>query len=187
MSLRQPDLPEPETVVLRDGGQITIRPIRPDDAPYLQSTFYRLSAESIYFRFLSPKKVLTDEEARRLANVDYLTQMAFVALACEEGQETLVGVARYALLDRRNPEMAEAAVIVSDEYQGRGIGSLLLARLVAYARQVGIRYLRGVILLENNRMVDLIRRGGLPYEKHYEDGAWMIVVDLQAENAQQTP
>jgi RimJ/RimL family protein N-acetyltransferase len=183
--MNRPELPAPETITLRDGGTIVIRPIRPDDAAYLQSTFYRLSAESIYFRFLSPKKVLTDEEAKRFANVDYQTQMAFVAIDREDGKNIVVGVSRYALLDQEQPNMAEAAVIVGDEHQRRGIGSLLLSRLVAYARLVGIRYLRGVIMLENNRMVDLVKRGGLPYEKRYEEGAWMIVVDLEGETGQE--
>ena len=76
----------PETVTLKDGTQVIIRPIHPDDADDLQATFQRLSMESIYLRFLSFKKELPDEEARYLATVDYTSRMAFVAIASENDQ-----------------------------------------------------------------------------------------------------
>lgn len=173
-----PDLPEPDTIVLEDGTTVVIRPIRPDDAAYLKSTFPRLSAQSIYFRFMTYKRELTDEEARRFANVDYVTQMAFVALCEEDGEEVVAGVARYALLDTAQPGIAEAAVIVGDEYQGRGIGKILLDRLLKYARQRGLRALRGNLLLENDRMMGMVARSGLPYQKRYAEGYWEVTVDL---------
>ena len=97
----------PETVTLKDGTQVIIRPIHPDDAEDLQATFQRLSMESIYLRFLSFKKELPDEEARYLATVDYTTRMAFVAIASENNREIVVGVSRYAMDDPGNPEFAE--------------------------------------------------------------------------------
>src|SRR4030042_147130 len=123
----------PETVTLKDGTQVIIRPIHPDDAEDLQATFQRLSMESIYLRFLSFKKELPDEEARYLATVDYSTRMAFVAVCKENDHEIVVGVARYAMLDPSNPEVAEAAVVVSAEYQGLGLGKRLPLRLVFQA------------------------------------------------------
>ena len=95
-----------ETVTLKDGTQVIIRPIHPDDAEDLQATFQRLSIESIYLRFLSFKKELPDEEARYLATVDYTTRMAFVAIATENNREIVVGVSRYAMDDPSNPEFA---------------------------------------------------------------------------------
>jgi acetyltransferase len=168
----------PEDIQLQDGSSITIRPIRPDDADDLQAAFQRLSMESIYLRFLSVKKELTDEEARNLSTVDYQKRMAFVATCLEDGQEIVLGVARYALLDEDNPEVAESAVVVTDAYQHRGIGRRLLRRLVEYARAKGIRHLSGNLQVGNMRMLDLVKRSGLPYRQHYADGVWEVTIDI---------
>jgi acetyltransferase len=171
-------LPDPEALTLKDGTQVVIRPIRPEDADDLQATFRRLSMESIYLRFHSYKKELPDEEARYLSTVDYTSRMAFVALCKEDDQEIVVGVARYTLLDTMNPEMAESAVVVADAYQGRGLGKLLLERLVNYARARGIHYLRGNLQIGNGRMLDLVKRSGLPHHQRFVDGIWEVTIDL---------
>jgi acetyltransferase len=169
---------EPESHTLKDGTRVVIRPILPEDADDLQATFKRLSAESIYLRFHSFKKYLPDQEAQDLATLDYTTRMAFVAICQEEGQVVVVGVARYALLDSQSKDSAESAVVVADEYQNRGIGKLLLRRLVTYARAKGIRQLRGNLQVGNNRMLDLVRRSGLPNKTHYVEGIWEVTIDL---------
>ncbi len=169
---------DPEPVTLKDGTQIVIRPIHPDDAADLQDAFQRLSMESIYLRFLSVKKELTDEEARILSSVDYTSRMAFVAICMENEHEIVVGVSRYALLDADDPEMAESAVVVADEYQGRGIGKLLLRRLVSYARAKGIHYLCGNMQIGNNRMLELVRRSGLPHQTRFVEGIWEVTIDI---------
>jgi GNAT superfamily N-acetyltransferase len=167
---------EPHT--LKDGTQIVIRPIRPDDAGDLQDTFQRLSTESIYLRFHSIKKELPDEEARFLASVDYSSRMAFVAICKENDRDIVVGVARYALIDMGHPEKAESAVVVVDEYQGRGIGKLLLWRLVNYARTKGIHFLRGNLQIGNDRMLELVKRSKLPHHTRFVDGIWEVSIDL---------
>ncbi len=172
-------LPDPEPLTLKDGTRVIIRPIRPDDADDLQATFQRLSMESIYLRFLSFKKELPDEEARYLATVDYTSRMAYVAICKEDDRDIVVGVARYAMLDNVHPEIAESAVVVADEYQGRGLGKLLLWRLVDYARARGIRYLRGNLQIGNDRMLDLVRRSGLPHQTRYVDGIWEVTIALE--------
>ncbi len=172
-----------ENFTLKDGTPVTIRPIRPDDADHLQDTFDHLSMETIYLRFLSFKKELPDEEARYLATVDYTTRIAFVAVCLKKEREIVVGVARYALLDNEHPKIAESAVVVQDEYQGRGIGTLLLRRLVLYARAKGIYHLRGNMQLGNNRMLDLVKGSGLPYKTRFVDGLWEVDIDLKPAEA----
>jgi acetyltransferase len=177
--MRQPIvLLDPEEITLKDGTQILIRPIAADDAADLQEAFQHLSSESIYMRFLSVKKELTDEEARSLSTVDYCARMAFVAICEENGREIVVGVSRYALLDPGDKEMAESAVVVADEYQGRGIGKQLLRRLVDYAGAKGIHYLRGNMQIGNNRMLELVRRSGLPHQTRFVDGIWEVTIDI---------
>jgi acetyltransferase len=171
-----------ESITLPDGTQIAIRPIRSDDAEELQAAFQRSSMHSIYLRFLSFKKELTDEEARTLSTLDYNARMAFVAVCEENGQDIVVGVARYALINEEDRNIAESAVIVTDDYQGHGIGKLLLWRLVKYARAKGIRFLRGNLQIGNDRMLELVKRSGLPHEQCYVDGIWQVTIDLQPPN-----
>ena len=75
--------------------------------------------------------------------------------------------------------MAESAVVVADEYQGRGMGKLLLRRLVSYARARGICTFRGNMQIGNNRMLDLVRRSGLPHQTRFVDGIWEVNIDIR--------
>ena len=176
------DLLNSESIALADGTRIIIRPIRSGDADDLQAAFQRLSMESIYLRFLSFKKELSDEEAHQLTTLDYTTRMAFVATCMENDKEIVMGVARYALLDTGHPGLAEAAVVVADEFQGRGIGKMLLRRLVTYARARGIHFLRGNLQIGNDRMLTLVQRSGLPHQQRYVDGIWEVTIDLELPN-----
>lgn len=157
---------------------MVLRPIRPDDAGDLQNSFMRSSAQSIYLRFLSFKRALSDEEARQLATVDYSARMAFVATMLENGEEIVVGVSRYALIGTSHSKTAEAAVIVGDEFQGKGIGTLLLRRLVIYARAKGIRHLRGNLDPGNDRMLRLVQRSGLRHRQRYVNGILQVTIDI---------
>lgn len=170
-----------EVVTLRDGTAVAVRPIRPDDAPRLQGLFSRLSPESIWLRFMSHAQELSDEEAQRLANVDYDEHMALVATIDSRGQEQIIAVARYAQIPTADPGLAEAAIVVEDAYQGRGLGTLLLTRLVAYARSHGVTAFLATLRQENHRIMQFIQRSGLPTESHLEAGVWEIKVDLSAE------
>jgi len=168
-------------VSLRDGTPVFIRPIRPDDAPRLQSLFARLSPETITYRFLGRRKELPYEEAKRLADLDYQTQMALVA-TCEQHRDAqVIGVARYAVIPGTWPAEAEAAIVVEDRYQGKGLGTVLLERLVAYANTHGIRAFLATVRYDNARMMRFIRRSGLPAESRMGPGAWEIRVELERE------
>ena len=114
---------------------IAVRPIEPGDKAALAAAFERLSAESRYRRFLSPHGELSAAELRYLTEVDHHDHEALVALDPATGEG--VGVARY-VRDRARPESAEIAV-AADRWQGRGVGTLLLHRLVDRAREEGIR------------------------------------------------
>jgi RimJ/RimL family protein N-acetyltransferase len=169
-----------EWATLRDGAQVLLRPIRPDDAPRLQHGFTHLSPESIYLRFLETFKALSDQQAENFANVDYQNRMAFVASIQEDGQEHLIGVARYSKVSSAEPALAESAVVVIDEYQGRGLGTLLLIRLVEYARAHGVTVLLATVHYTNARILRFIQRSGFPFQrKILEPGVWEIRIFLQ--------
>lgn len=167
-----------ETVTLRDSTQVTIRPIRPDDAPRLQALHSRLSPETVRLRFLSVRPTLPPDEARQLATVDYKARMAFVATHEDAGEDVVVAVARYNAVQPERSGEAEAAIVVEDRYQGLGLGTLLLERLLAYARLHAIRAFVGEISAENERAMRFVRRSGLPTEKRLQAGAWEIKVKI---------
>lgn len=171
-------LRQPFTVTLSDGTPVTVRAIRPDDAPRLQGLHARLSPESIYLRWLAARPALTDDEARDLANVDTVARMAFVAAVGEDDQERIIGVARYGRVQPDEPDVVEAAVVVEDAYQGRGLGSALVERLLRYSRAVGVRTWVAEINAVNARMLRFMERDGLPFTRQFEGGAWQVRMDI---------
>ena len=169
-----------EVISLRDGTQVNIRPVKPDDAPGLQALFNRLSPQSIYHRFLGFRKALPDQEAKLLTEVDYQGKMALVATNDKNGRESIIGVARYDVLCPANPDVAEASVVVEDQHQGRGLCTHLLKRLKVYAQTHGIRAFRAMVHNDNTRIMRLIERSGLPVERMtIEQGVWDIQVNLE--------
>jgi len=138
---------------LRDGSRVLLRQGRPSDRELLLRGFERLSPESRYRRFLAPMPELSEEMVRYLTDVDHHDHEAVIALDVDSGEG--VGVARYVRSAERD-DVAEVAVTVVDEWQGRGVGTLLLDALSARARQEGIRSFTALMLSSNREMMDLL-------------------------------
>lgn len=170
--------PMPQVVRLLDGTIVTVRLIQPDDAPRLRAFFARLSEDSIYLRFLQYRKELSYQQAMWLATVDYQTQMALVATREEEAKENIIAVARYAVLPFDEPNWAEPAIVVEDRYQGRGLGTLLLKWLSAYAWSHGIRAFRATVHPYNVQILRFIEHSHLPAKKKLGSGVWDIMIKL---------
>ena len=168
-----------QSIELKDGTPATIRPIRPDDAPLLQSAFDRLSPQTIFFRFLKAFKALSDEQARHFANVDYKDRMAFVGTVKEDGAESLIAVARYDMRVDREPGAAESAIVVRDDFQNRGMGTAIMLHLIKYARDHGVDVFIATTHTTNIRIMGFIKRSELPYSRTLlEPGVWEIRVEL---------
>jgi acetyl coenzyme A synthetase (ADP forming)-like protein len=164
--------------VLSDGGTIHVRPIRPDDAPAHRAFFAALSKESVYFRFFGPRFELSDAEVTRFTTVDYHDRMAFVAVL----GEAIIGVGRYDHLGSGTE--AEVAFAVADEHQGRGIATLLLEYLAAYAADNGITRFSADTLLENRAMLDVFRSAGFRRESRSIDyGVVHLAFDIEPTGA----
>lgn len=169
-----------EEIELRDGAIVALRPVRPDDARRLIELHSRLSAESLYFRFLEVHKELTPAQARAFAEVDYQNKMALVAtLPAEEDDERVIAVARYGVDPSLGEGVAEVAVIVEDRYQGLGLGTIMLRRLTLYAKEHGVRAFRASIHQSNEKILRFIKRSGLPTQRKLDGSVWEILVELQ--------
>lgn len=147
---------------LQDGRHVLIRAIRPADKAALQDWMHRLSAESSYLRFFSPKLELSPEELTYFTEVDFEKHVALVAILSENGADLLVGVGRYLVCDRNPMIAAEAAFAVDDAHQGLGIGKALLRHLMRIARATHVAEFRGTVLAQNHKTLQLLSRSGLP-------------------------
>jgi RimJ/RimL family protein N-acetyltransferase len=150
-------VPQGSPVVLRDGSVVLIRQVRSTDAALLADGFARLSAASRQMRFLGVKKELSAAELRYFTDVDHHDHEALGALDLAGGHG--VGIARY-IRDAGDPQAAEIAVTIVDDWQGRGLGNELLARLSGRARQEGIRRFTALADPGNVAVAALLRKAG---------------------------
>ena len=151
-----PPLVEPEFAI-RDGSAVVVRPIEPGDKDTLADGFAQLSARSRYTRFLAPTDRLTTAMLRYFTEVDHHDHEALLAIDPETRDG--IGVARY-VRTPDDPTRAEAAITVTDDWQGRGVGSLLLDLLAGRAREEGLTHFRAMVLAENRAIIDLLESRG---------------------------
>ena len=139
-------------VALRDGSEVELRPLEPDDRERLVRLFYRLSPDSVYRRFLSPLHGPSDPGLDRLVDLDHREREALAAVFGDE----VVGVARYF----RNAETtsADMAVLVEDAWQRRGLAVVLIERLRELARSRGIETFTATILSENRPVIRMVHK-----------------------------
>ena len=167
-----------ESVALRDGSQVTLRLVRPDDKQLLRRGFARLSPASRYRRFLSAKNELSDAELAYFTELDQQNHLAIGALARDDaGEEEGVAIARF-IRSTTDPRAAEAAVAVVDDWQRRGLGTLLLLRLAAAARERGIERFTARALSSNAEIREIL--GQLPegVQVAYEGDQLGVAVEL---------
>ena len=148
-----------ETPAVTKGGvHIFIRPIKPEDEPLLSDFFRTLSPQSIYTRFFSPMKFVPRTMLARFTQIDYDRDMALIAVKEDQPTEEILGVAR--LMSKPGGIEPEFSVVVSDMWQGKGIGATLMEHLVAIAGERGMASVWGVVLAENTHMLTLARKFG---------------------------
>ncbi len=162
--------------ILRDGSSIQLRALRSDDKEGLLDLFSRLSRRSVYFRFFRHKEWLSLHELARFTELDFVREVALAAVRREGEKERILGIGRYAVIEDGSgpPARAEIALAVADDYQGLGIGTLLLEHLTAIARARGITEFQANVLGENNRMMDLFAHSGFRARRSLESGVFQV-------------
>lgn len=153
------------------GARYRLRPIKPADVALYPDFLAQVSPDDARLRFLAPRRAFPDEMLKRLTQLDYDREMAFIALG-EDG--SLAGIAR--LSADPNHESAEFGLLVRSDLQGRGIGGALLSHLIDYGRADGLKRIEGIMFDENAKMVELARTLGFKVSDHPDDSTLEIAV-----------
>ncbi len=168
-----------EIAALKNGQKVRIRAIRPSDKDMIAEAFRNLEPESIYTRFFHAKKSLTDEELKKITEVDFENDVALVVTIDAEGGETIIGAGRYASYDAEDGKRtAEVAFTVEEDYQGQGIAGMLIRRLTAIARESGLAQFEAEVLSENRAMLAVFSHCGLPVKEKYEGDTIHVTIPL---------
>ena len=163
-------------IELEDGCKLTLRPICPTDKALLQNFVSELSLESRYMRFMHSVSELTPYMLQQFTNVDYRKTMAFLAIAHSGENKQLVGVVRYAELEPSM--MGEFALVITDKFQHRGLGTIMMNVMTQHAREQGLQWLQASILQENSHMLNLMQR--LHFHIHRDPHEHGVVIASKA-------
>jgi acetyltransferase len=151
-----------------DGTRVAVRPIRPEDAQIERDFVGALSPEARYLRFMGSLRDLTPAMLARFTQIDYDREMALIGVVDHEGRERQVGVARYVVY---SDGACEFAIVVAEDWQGRGLARHLMLRLIAIARARGLVTMIGQVLAGNTRMLELARALGFVVQDSGSDPA----------------
>ncbi len=163
-------------VVLRDGSVAHVRPITPEDADRLRAFHQGQSDESVYLRFFAPLRELSDRDVQRFTTVDHDSRVALVATV----RGDIVGVGRF---DRTEGRTAEVAFNISDGFQGRGIGSVLLEHLATIGQELGVDRFVAEVLPQNRKMISVFKEAGYEVDHQFEDGVIAVSFDIRPTEA----
>jgi len=163
--------------VAADGTRLSVRPVRPEDADLERNFIDSLSEQTRYFRFFYRLHQLTPAMLARFTQVDYDRELALLALAADPASPTgerIAGISRY--IANYDGESAEFAVVVTDIWQGRGIGRMLMERLIACAKLRGFKRLEGIVLRANRGMLKFSEELGFEVRDNSEEPEQVTVV-----------
>ncbi|MEM3119896.1 MAG: GNAT family N-acetyltransferase [Nitrososphaerota archaeon] len=162
---------------LKDGREVLLRPIRPEDEPLEYELIKGLSEESSRFRFFQVIREVTHEMLVRFCNIDYDREIAIIAEYNEGGRKRNVGVGR--LIIDRDAKRGEFAVLVADDFQGKGLGTKLTDMVIEIAQEKGLDSIYGIVLPENTKMIRLCRKMG--FEISYGKDEVFVELKLKQE------
>ncbi|AVX02423.1 bifunctional acetate--CoA ligase family protein/GNAT family N-acetyltransferase [Vibrio vulnificus] len=165
-----------ETMQLKDGEPILLRPILPEDEPSHAEFINNVSKEDLYKRFFSDVGEFNHEALANLTQIDYDREMAFVAVSFSSGEAKIIGVAR-ALINPENTE-AEFAILIRSDLKGKGLGKVLMNKIIDYCRQKGTKKMTGMTMPTNRGMLTLAQKLGFSLDIQFEDGVADMVLPL---------
>lgn len=167
------------TETLSDGRKVGIRAQRPEDREALRAAVRRASSETLYHRFFAAKREFSEQETHFFLDIDFVSHVALVAEAIEDGRPVIVGGCRYVVIE---PGKAEVAFSVIDAYQKKGLGTALMRYITAIGREAGLRELVAEVLSDNAPMLKVFERSGLAMTTRRE--GTVVHVTLRYEDAE---
>ncbi|UHJ62079.1 bifunctional acetate--CoA ligase family protein/GNAT family N-acetyltransferase [Vibrio furnissii] len=168
-----------EDVEAKDGERVTIRPILPEDEPDHAAFIKKVSKEDLYKRFFSDVGEFHHEALANLTQIDYDREMAFVAVSHQGDKEEIIGVSR-ALINPENTD-AEFAILIRSDLKGKGLGKILMGKIIDYCRNKGTAQISGMTMPTNRGMLTLAQRLGFAVDIHFEDGTADMVLSLNGQ------
>jgi acetyltransferase len=163
---------------LKDGREVLLRPIKPEDEPLWLEMFQSFSEESIRYRFFQMIKDTPHEVRVRYCNIDYDREIAIVAELTEKDRKRILGVSRLSI--EPDGKSGELAFIVGDQWQGLGLGTKLVDYTLEIAKEMSIETVYAIMLLDNNRALNLTKKMGFKLE-YLSDGTVKGLLDLREE------
>jgi GNAT superfamily N-acetyltransferase len=161
---------------LRDGTVVTVRTARADDGPKIRRAFQSLGPDTVYTRFFGYKADVSDADLARITGADFQTTVALLVTIGAGEDEVVIGGASCAV--EATTTSAEVAFLVEDDFQGRGIASLLMRHIIAIARAKGLDALVADVLTRNLPMLKVFRRCGLPMTVRHQEDVIHVILSL---------
>jgi acyl-CoA hydrolase/GNAT superfamily N-acetyltransferase len=161
----------------RTGLNLLLRPVKLSDEHLLKDFFYSLSNDSLYRRFISTRVDMHHDRLQPFVVIDYTKEMVILAVLEQEEKELIVGMAQY-LIDE-NAHSAEVAFVVRDDYQGKGIGAVLLSYITYLAKKSGLLGFTAAVLMENRQMLQLFEKMGFNIEKRNDGGVYELKMSFR--------
>ncbi len=170
---------------IRDGRAITIRALHAEDRELWQDVWEHLGPQSVYYRFFSPKRKMSAAEVAYFTQLDFVTHVALIGIVHDTTLgDTACAIGRYHVVGP-NSSSAEIAFAVDDEFQGLGIGTLLLTHLANIGRHDGITEFVAFVLAENEKMLEVFENCGIPMQKKLNGFTmWEIRLLLTADDTE---
>ncbi|MGD8116648.1 bifunctional acetate--CoA ligase family protein/GNAT family N-acetyltransferase [Vibrio sp. TRT 29B02] len=176
LAIRPYPVESEELITLKDGEEVLLRPILPEDEPYHADFIHNVSKEDLYKRFFSDVGEFNHEALANLTQIDYDREMAFVAVSQSREGCPIIGVSR-ALINPENTD-AEFAILIRSDLKGNGLGKVLMTKVIEYCRNKGTKQMSGMTMPTNRGMLMLAQKLGFKLDVQFEDGIADMVLPL---------
>jgi len=161
----------------RKGVSLLLRPVKLSDEHFLKDFFYSLSSDCMYGRFISSRKDMHHDRIQSFVVIDYTGEMVILAVVQGEEKEQIVGMAQYTIDEATH--MADVAFVVRDDYQGKGIGAVLLDYVTYLGKKSGLHGFTAAVLMENRPMLHLFEKMGFNIEKHAKGDVYELTLSFR--------
>jgi len=173
-----PEIEYPEElkrhVILKDGSKVLLRPIKPSDATLKQDLFYSLSKSSVVKRYLGPLKAMPLKRIWPYVIIDYNNEMVIVGTVQEDGSESIIAIGSYSRVP--NTDLAEVALVVRDDWQNKGLGTILFNYLCEIAKKRGLAGFTAWVMMDNERMMHIFKKSKYPVRYRIEGNLYYVEI-----------